>query len=556
MLRSLSIRDVVLIDRLDLEFRPGLCVLTGETGAGKSILLDALGLALGARADSGLVRGGAARAVVSADFELPAAHPARRLVAEHGLEADGGLLLRRVQGADGRSRAFVNDQPTSVALLRQVGAGLVEVQGQVEQRGLVEPATHRVLLDAYGGLDRAAGAARDAWAAWRQAMARRVASQAEAERARREEGFLRHAVAELDALRPEPGEESRLAETRALLMDAERLIEALTAADAELAGERGADAALAAAERRLERVAAKTAGRLEPVLAALRRAAAEVAEAVATLQALSHDVDVESGRLQEIEDRLFGLRDLARKHRVEVDDLAELREDLARRLAAIDDRDGLIARLAAEAEAARNAYVAAADALHDGRRAAAARLDAAVAAELPPLRLDKAAFRTVVRRLDEDAWGPEGCDRVAFEVATIPGTPPGPLARIASAGELSRFMLALKVVLARADPVPTLVFDEVDSGIGGATADAVGERLARLAEEVQVLVVTHSAQVAARGNAHWRVSKVPDRNGGTVTRVEALPAAARREEIARMISGAQVTDEARAQAERLIRGAA
>jgi DNA repair protein RecN (Recombination protein N) len=556
MLRSLSIRDVVLVDRLDLEFQLGLCVLTGETGAGKSILLDALGLALGARADAGLLRRGATQATVSAEFALPAGHPARRVVAEHGLDADGGLVLRRVQGADGRSRAFVNDQPVSVALLRRIGAGLVEIQGQVEQRGLVDPATHRALLDAYAGLDGGARATRDAWAAWRQAATRRAEGEAEAERARHEEGFLRHAAAELDALQPEPGEEPRLAESRALMLQAERLIEALTAAHGELSGDGGAEAALAAAQRRLERVADKAAGRLDPPLAALERAAAEVAEAVATLQALSSDVDLESGRLQEVEDRLFTLREVARKHRVAVDALSGLRDDLARRLAAIDDRDGLIARLAAEAEAARAGYVAAAEALHAARRDATARLDAAMATELPPLRLDKAVFRTRVQPLEEDGWAPEGRDRVAFEVATIPGTPPGPLAKIASAGELSRFMLALKVVLARADPVPTLVFDEVDSGIGGATADAVGERLARLARDVQVLVVTHSAQVAARGDTHWRVSKVADGDEGTVTWVEPLPAAARREEIARMISGAQVTDEARAQAERLIRGAA
>ncbi len=555
MLQSLSIRDVVLVDRLDIEFQPGLSVLTGETGAGKSIVLDALGLTLGARADAGLVRHGAVQAVVSAGFALPDDHPVRAVLAEQGLDVEGPIVLRRVQGADGRSRAFVNDQPVSIGLLRRLGDALVEVQGQADEHGLADPAVQRALLDAFGGLDAAAAAVREAWAAWRRAAAARRQADPEAEAARAEEDFLRHAVGELDALDPRPGEGETLAATRTLLMNAEGLVEALAGAEADLAGESGCETGLGRAQRRLRGTAAKESGRLDPLLGALDRAAAEVAEAVAQLRSLSQDIEYDEGRLEAIEERLFTLRDVARKHRVETDGLAALRQDLAGRLAAIDDRGGVIEGLAAEAAAARDAYISAAEALSAGRRAAAGRLDAAVAAELPLLKLEAARFHTVVRPLDEADWGPEGREKTAFEVATNPGTPPGPLTKIASGGELSRFMLILKVVLGRAEAAPSLVFDEVDSDIGGATAAAVGERLARLAEEVQVLVVTHSPQVAARGGAHWRVSKVAGPEGAPpVTRVEALVAAGRAEEIARMLSGAEITDEARAQARRLLQG--
>ncbi|MEX1204685.1 MAG: DNA repair protein RecN [Dongiaceae bacterium] len=554
MLVSLSIRDVVLIDRLELTFRAGLSALTGETGAGKSILLDALGLAIGARADSALVRHGAAGATVTAEFAAADSHPARALLADQAVAADGNLLLRRQLGADGRSRAFVNDQPVSVALLRQVGDRLVEIEGQFEQHGLLDAATHRALLDASGGLGAAAAGVAAAWRVWRQCAAARAESEAELAQARRDEAFLRHAVAELQALDPRPGEEAELAEARILLQHREQVIEAAQAALGELAGERGADAALGAAQRRLGRTAERAGGRFEPILAALDRASAETAEAVALLQRLGADLRGDSGRLERIEERLFALRELARKHATPTDRLAELRDTLAARLDALDDRGGALARLGQEEAAARRAYVAAAEALSGARGAAARRLDAAVTAELPPLKLEKARFRTAIERLDEPHWGEAGIDRVAFEATTNPGVPPGPLARVASGGELSRFMLALKVVLAAAAPVPTLVFDEVDAGVGGATAAAVGERLARLARDVQVLVVTHSPQVAALAAYHWRVEK---RQGGgaVLTRVEELAPAGRREEIARMLSGATVTDEARAAAARLMAGA-
>jgi DNA repair protein RecN (Recombination protein N) len=553
MLTGLSIRDIVLIDRLDLEFQPALTALTGETGAGKSILLDALGLALGMRADAGLVRAGAEQAVVAATFEIEPRHPLRVRLADQGIEADGPLILRRTLARDGRSRAFVNDQPVAVGLMREIGGALVEVQGQFEQRGLIDAATHRALLDAFGGpaLAECAAAAGAGWARWRELDAQKRAAAEAGVRADADEAFLRHAVGEIDALDPKPEEEESLARDRALLMNREKLMQALGDAMKQLAGDRAAEHGIAGARRALDRAAPQAGGRLDAPIAALDRAATELADAIAQLQALGADDDLDPARLEKIEERLFALKGLARKHRVEVKELPRLRQDLAQRLAAIDDRAGAVERLTKDAAAARAAYLAAAEQLSALRRAAAAKLDKAVASELPPLKLERAAFATVIARAEEPDWSAHGIDRVRFEAATNPGQPPGPLNKIASGGELSRFMLALKVVLAKADPVPTLVFDEVDSGIGGATADAVGERLARLARDVQILVVTHSPQVAARARQQMRVTKAAAK-GATVTRVDALAAADRREEIARMLSGAAITDEARAAAGRLI----
>ncbi len=553
MLTGLSIRDIVLIDRLDLELKPALTALTGETGAGKSILLDALGLALGARGDAGLVRAGAAQAVVAASFELAARHPLRARLAGQGIEAEGEVILRRTLGADGRSRAFINDQPVAVGLLRDIGGELVEVQGQFEQRGLIDVATHRALLDAFGGaaLSARAEEVAQAWTRWRGLEAQKQAATEAGARADADEAFLRHAVGEIDAIDPKPEEEDALARDRALLMNREKLMQALGDALKQLTGERAADIGIAAARRALDRAASQAGGRLDAPVAALDRAAAELADAIAQLQALGADDDLDPARLEKIEERLFALKAIARKHRVEVKDLPRLRLDLAQRLAAIDDRAGAVERLTKEAAAARAAYLAAAEQLSALRREAAKKFDKGVTAELPPLKLERAVFTTVITGADEPDWSAHGLDRVRFEAATNPGQPPGPLNKIASGGELSRFMLALKVVLAKADPVPTLVFDEVDSGIGGATADAVGERLARLAGNVQILVVTHSPQVAARAAQQMRVSKGAAK-GATVTHVESLAAAERREEIARMLSGAAVTDEARAAAGRLI----
>jgi len=554
MLARLAIRDVVLIDQLDLALEAGFSALTGETGAGKSILLDALGLALGARGDARLVRHGAEQAVVTAAFELGDNHPVRALLSDRGLDSEGPIIIRRALGADGRGRAFVNDQPATVALLREIGDGLVEIQGQAEQHGLALPATHRPALDAFGGLEREAGAAAAAYAAWREAAAARDGFAELAGRAAADEDYLRHALTELEALDPTPGEETSLQNERQVLMNRERLVDALNGAANELGGAKPVEGNLRAARRHLERIAAKVGGALDPALAALDRAAIELAEAQRLLDAAGAAIDADSARLQHVDDRLFALRDLARKHRTDVAGLPALRDAVAAKLAAITDGSAERARLEKRAAETRAAYIARAEALTAARNKAAAALDKAIAKELPPLKLEKARFATRIDAAPESEWSAEGRDRVAFEVSTNPGTPLGPIGRIASGGELARFMLALKVVLARSGSAPTLVFDEVDSGIGGATAAAVGERLARLGRNVQVLVVTHSPQVAARAAHHFRVEKQVKGAAKTITRIRPLDGAERREEIARMLAGAAVTDEARKAADALMAG--
>jgi DNA repair protein RecN (Recombination protein N) len=555
MLVGLTIREIVLIDRLDLAFRPGLCVLTGETGAGKSILLDALGLALGKRAEPGLVRDGAAEAAVTAEFAVGQNHPAQAILREAGLDAAGEtIVLRRLLRSDGRGRAFVNDEPASVGLLRQLGDSLVEIQGQFEQRGLLDPANHRMVLDAFADEANGGAALAAAWRGWR------AARQAEDEAARQvaanreEEDLLRHHLAELEALAPEPGEEDRLSARRTLLQNAERLAETLGEAIGELTGAAGAQTALARAARRLERARDRAQGLLDEAVAATERAANETDEALSVLETAARNLDLDPRELESVEERLFALRAAARKHQVAVVDLPAWRDAIAARLEIIEAGADNAESLARATAAARAQYVAAAERVSRARRTAADRLDTGVAAELPPLRLDKARFRTVITSLDEPDWGEHGRERVHFEIATVPGAPFGPLARIASGGELSRFMLALKLVLAGTSSVPTLIFDEVDSGIGGAVAAAVGERLQRLGTSLQVLVVTHSPQVAARGAHHWRVAKqLSERK--TVTSVEELDPDTRQEEIARMLSGRTVTAEARAAAASLIAGA-
>ncbi len=556
MLVSLSIRDVVLIERLDLTFEAGLCVLTGETGAGKSILLDALGLALGKRADAGLIRPGAPQASVAAAFEVGQTHPANDILAELDLTpGEGQIVLRRTLAADGRSRAYVNDQPVTVSLLRRLGDFLVEIQGQFEQRGLLDTAAHRDFLDIHAGAEALAKGAGEAWAAWRAKAKEHQAAQEELAKARREEAYLRGAAGDLEALSPRPGEEQVLRDQREMLMNAERLIEAVAAAAGHLNGGEsdggGAESALAATRRVLERVAAKAGGRLEPALAALDRAMIETAEAEAQILAVSTKLEHDSSHQEEIDTRYFALKELARKHDTDVNGLALIYEGLSARLAAIDSGGAHLAALERAARAAREAYLKQAQALSAARRKAAKSLDAAVARELPPLKLERARFQTRIDSLEEDDWGPSGLDRIAFEIATAPGAAPGPMSKIASGGELARFLLALKVVLSAAEPGRSLVFDEVDSGIGGATAHAVGERLARLAHGRQVLVVTHSPQVGARGAYHLRVHKEA-KGKRLATRVVTLDLAQRREEIARMLSGAQITEEARAAARRLI----
>ena len=554
MLLGLTIREIVLIDRLDLAFHAGLCVLTGETGAGKSILLDALGLTLGRRAEAGLVRDGAGEAAVTAEFAVGPNHPAHAILREAGLDGDSGtIVLRRLLRSDGRSRAFVNDEPASIGLLRHLGDSLVEIQGQFEQRGLLDPANHRMILDAFAEQNSGGAALAQAWQNWRAARLREEQAARLAAASRQEEDLLRHHLAELDALAPEAGEEDRLAARRTLLQNGERLAETLNEAVGELGGEAGAQAALARATRRLERARERAQGLLDEALAAAERAANETAEALSVLETAARSLELDPRELETVEERLFALRAAARKHQVAAADLPALRNALTARLEAIEAGAEGAATLARETTSARGEYLAAAQRVSRARAEAAQRLDAGVAAELKPLRLDKARFRTVLTALAEPDWGEHGCERVHFEIATLPGAPFGPLARIASGGELSRFMLGLKLVLAGASSAPTLIFDEVDSGIGGAVAAAVGERLQRLGASLQVLVVTHSPQVAARGAHHWRVAKrLLERQ--TVTLVEELDPDTRQEEIARMLSGRIVTAEARAAAASLIAG--
>jgi len=557
MLSRLSIRDVVLIERLELDFSQGLCVLTGETGAGKSILLDSLGLALGARAEARLVRHGAEQSVVTAEFELAPDHPIFSQLNEHGLSVAGEpLMLRRTLGTDGRSRAFINDQSVSVGLLRQVGEELVEVHGQFDNQRLLNAATHLGLLDAHGGHGALRAKVAKAYQAWRSVALERKRAEEELQAAQRDEDYLRHAVEELRALNPEAGEEERLANERQMLMHGEKLIDAMNSANKALDSGHGVERMLRDALRALEPAVEKAEGILDATLKALDGAAEQVSLAINELDIAAGRVDLDPRHLEQVEERLFAMRALARKHNVDVVNLVELYAQLSKQLEGIEDGGQRLEELARAEAQARGAYAEIAATLSQARAKAAKDLDKAVGAELEPLRLGAANFRTTITTsAEEDAWGETGWDRVAFEVATNPGAPAGPLGKIASGGELSRFMLALKVVLAQSDPVPTLVFDEVDSGIGGAVADAVGQRLARLGADVQVLVVTHSPQVAARGLAHWHVSKMED--GGAVrTSVTTLTSSERADEIARMLAGANVTSEARAAAQSLLSGAA
>ena len=553
LLTGLSIRDVVLIETLDLEFGPGLGVLTGETGAGKSILLDALGLALGMRADSGLVRAGQAQAVVTVSFDLPDGHAARALLVDNGLGGEAGepLVIRRIVKSDGGSRVLINDQSASVGLLRDLGALLVEIHGQHDDRGLLNPRGHRALLDSYANIDTAE--AERAWRAWREAEAALGKAREELELAARDREYLEHSVAELTRLAPRVGEEEELAGLRSNMQKGARLAEDMAAAGALLEGSEGGLSLLRQAARRLDRIAGEY-EKLAEALAAIDRAIIEAADAEDRLAEAAEALAYDPARLEEAETRLFELRALARKHRVEPDALPALAEELTAKLAAIEAGDEGLAALENRVRERRASYEAAAARLTTLRSEAAARLDTAVAAELAPLKLDSAKFRTMVEPVPEPQWTGRGRDRVEFEISTNPGAPFGPLVKIASGGELSRFILALKVALAERGGATTMIFDEIDRGVGGAVASAIGQRLHRLASQAQLLVVTHSPQVAARGNRHLLIEKSHE---GLVTRtsVQQLDEARRREEIARMLSGAEVTDEARAQAVRLLEAA-
>ncbi|MBU6474514.1 MAG: DNA repair protein RecN [Alphaproteobacteria bacterium] len=552
MLASLTIHNIVLIDRLTLEGEGGLAALTGETGAGKSILLDALGLALGARSESGLVRHGAEQAAVTACFDLPARHPAHALLKEKGLPSAETLILRRTLGKDGRSKAFINDEPVSMQLLREIGATLVEVHGQFETQGLLDPQTHSAALDSYAGLSEDAAKTRQAWAGWRTARERLEAAETGIESMRLQEEYLKDAVAELEKLSPQRGEEEILAEKRHFLLHAEKMRDGLSQATEILESDDGVQSLLGRLHAALGRIAGNAGERMTAVMETLARAESETSELAYQIEALK-STDSGDGNLAAIEDRYFALRECAKKHRCTVDQLPKIHEDLSQKLRLITHHDDTLAELRKNVGDAREKFVSLAERLSAARARVAQKIGKAVNAELPALKLDKATFSVAVTRAkDESAWGPNGLDKVQFTVATNPQTPAGPIHKIASGGELSRFMLALKLILAETSSIPTLVFDEVDSGIGGATADAVGERLSRLAKKYQVLVVTHSPQVAARAAHHWIVAKTAQK-GTVITKITPLKALEeRQEEIARMISGAKVTSEARAAAAKLL----
>ena len=551
MLSHLSIRDIVLIERLDIDFSAGLSVLTGETGAGKSILLDSLSLALGARGDASLVRHGAEQGHVTAVFDVPADHPAREILRENAVPDDGDIILRRVQAADGRTRVFINDQPASVALMRQVGRALVEIHGQHDERALVDTSAHRELLDAFGGLSLRLDAVRMAWRDWRKAEQDLVRHRARVEAAAREADFLRASVEELSKLDPQPGEETELAEERARMMRAEKIASDIADAQEVLSGNNSPVPSLASLLRRLQRKAQEAPGLLDEIVNSLDEALLSLDAAQSAVEAAMRASEYDPDRLEKTEERLFALRAAARKHNVMVDDLAALRDRMDADLADLDAGAEKLGVLEKEAQARRAAYDELAALLSEERRRAAESLANAVMAELPALKLERARFIVEIQSEPDDRME-DGIDRVEFWVQTNPGTRPGPIMKVASGGELSRFLLALKVALADRGSAPTLVFDEIDTGVGGAVADAIGQRLARLAERIQVLSVTHAPQVAARANVHYLIAK----SGGhdrVTTGVSVMTAAQRQEEIARMLAGATVTDEARAAAERLLR---
>lgn len=554
MLSHLSVKNIVLIESLQLDFQAGLTVLTGETGAGKSILLDSLGLALGARADFGLLRKGADRASVTATFEVSADHPVWPLLEDSGIEQADELIIRRHLRQDGKSPASINDEPVSVNLLRQCGDMLVEIQGQFEGRGLLDARNHLGLLDRACQHDDSLAKLKDAYRGWQKAKTAFLEAEAEAQKAKDEEDWLRDAVEQLDLLAPQAGEDIALSEERALFTNLEKIAEALTIADDALRAEAGAEAAVSRALSAIERVSEASAGRLDNALDALSRTMAELSEANAALGKVASNLEADPARLQQIDDRLHEIRTQARKHNVTSDELPEIHERLALRLAAIDDSSGHLTSLKAKEREWQDYYQKLATIVSERRRAVAAKLDGAVMAELPPLKLESARFATLCKTLSDeqqDNWSSLGWDIVRFEAAANPGQDLAPIEKAASGGELARFLLALKVVLARTEAPKTLIFDEVDSGVGGAVAAAVGERLARLGQGAQTLVVTHSPQVAAKGTHHYKIAK-STHDESVISHTDKLTEHERAEEIARMLAGAHITPEARAAAVTLL----
>lgn len=553
MLQSLSIRNVVLIDKLDLDFKSGLSVLTGETGAGKSILLDSLGLVLGNRAETSLIRQGEDKLSVTAQFSLQKQTPAlRALLDEYEIEADDELLIKRSLTRDGKGKIFINDQPAGAKLLKEIGKYLVEVHGQFDNQGLLNPANHLDVLDAYGAYKPLAERTATAFAAYKKARAARQEAEKNIARAKEDEENLRHWVDELEKMNPRPDEEDELGKKRQEMMNAEKIIDSLNYAYGALTERADVQGAIRSAQSAMDKANTLVDGRYQTIIDMLDQALIDISETVNELEEVSHNVSLNQNELENIEERLYALRGLARKHNVAVSDLPQTLADFRNRLSTIELGEEGIAALRKAEDTAKLDYVKAANELSSARQAAALQLDNKVMSELPPLKMEKARFVTVVEKTDESGWSEKGFNNVYFTVATNPNSPQGPLNKIASGGELARFMLALKVNLAQSSSVATMIFDEVDAGVGGATAQAVGERLARLARDVQVLVVTHSPQVAACGNNHFKVEKSTADNVTTTT-VRELTKIEKSEEIARMLAGEVITDAARAAAKVLIR---
>ncbi|MDX0629061.1 DNA repair protein RecN [Sinorhizobium medicae] len=555
MLAQLAIRDIVLIERLDLSFDVGLSVLTGETGAGKSILLDSLSLALGGRGDGSLVRHGEDRGQVSAVFDVPAGHSARLLLRENGIDDDGDLIFRRVQSADGRTKAFINDQPVSVQLMRQVGQTLVEIHGQHDDRALVDTDAHRTLVDAFGGTTDAAEAVANLYRAWKDAERGLKKHREKVEAASREADYLRSSVEELETLSPRDGEEEELAESRARMMKVERIAGDISEAAEFLNGNASPVPLIASLVRRLERKSHEAPGLLEETVELLDGALNQLADAQMAVERALRNTEFDPKELERVEERLFALRAAGRKYSVPVTELPALAVRMIADLADLDAGEEKLQQLEVRVGECKAAFDAAAQSLSEKRHNTAVALSAAVMEELPALKLERARFMVEVTS-DPESPTADGIDSVEFHVQTNPGTRPGPIMKVASGGELSRFLLALKVALADRGSAPTLVFDEIDTGVGGAVADAIGQRLKRLSKTVQVLSVTHAPQVAARAATHLLISKGPSAEKAEMiaTRVARMDDAARTEEIARMLAGASITEEARAAAARLLAG--
>ena len=553
MLQSLSIRNVVLIDKLDLDFKSGLSVLTGETGAGKSILLDSLGLVLGNRAETSLIRQGEDKLSVTAQFSLQKQTPAlRALLDEYEIEADDELLIKRSLTRDGKGKIFINDQPAGAKLLKEIGKYLVEVHGQFDNQGLLNPANHLDVLDAYGAYKPLVERTAAAFAAYKKARAARQEAEKNIARAKEDEENLRHWVDELEKMNPRPDEEDELGKKRQEMMNAEKIIDSLNYAYGALTERADVQGAIRSAQSAMDKANTLVDGRYQTIIDMLDQALIDISETVNELEEVSHNVSLNQNELENIEERLYALRGLARKHNVAVSDLPQTLADFRNRLSTIELGEEGIAALRKAEDTAKLDYVKAANELSSARQAAALQLDNKVMSELPPLKMEKARFVTVVEKMDESGWSEKGFNNVYFTVATNPNSPQGPLNKIASGGELARFMLALKVNLAQSSSVATMIFDEVDAGVGGATAQAVGERLARLARDVQGLVVTHSPQVAACGNNHFKVEKSTAGNVATTT-VRELTKIEKSEEIARMLAGEVITDAARAAAKVLMK---